>query len=113
MRRDEAFPAKFLKAADVKEAPLFAVISYVEMETVGQGTDSKSKPVMYFEGHDRPMVVNATNWDALADAYGDDSDGWAGHKIKIRCARTHYAGKAVDGLRVEAVSNGKAPEDES
>jgi hypothetical protein len=58
------------------------------------------------------MVLNKTNCETLADAYGDDSDGWADHKIKIRCARTQYAGKSVDGLRVEAMSNGKA-EDES
>jgi hypothetical protein len=39
MRSNEAFPAKFKKAADVKAKPLFAIISHVEMELVGQGQD--------------------------------------------------------------------------
>src|SRR5262245_10162950 len=103
MRRDDAFPGKLLKAADVKESPLSAVISYVEMQTVGQGADQKSKPVLFFEDYDKPMVVNATNWDSLADAFGEESDDWAVRKIKIRAARTQFQGKSVDGLRIEAV----------
>ena len=108
MRREDAYPSKFMKSVDVKEKPIIAVISHVEMEVVGQGADQKKKPVMHLEGH-KPMVVNATNWDALADALGDDSDEWAGHKIKIRSAKTQYQGKSVDGLRVEAIV---APKDE-
>jgi hypothetical protein len=33
----------------------------------------------------------------------DDSDDWPGNKIKIRCVKTNYAGKTVDGLRIEPI----------
>ena len=108
MRRDEAFPGKFLKAADVKETPLIAVISYVEKEKVGQGSDQKEKPVMYFQDADKPMVVNSTNWDTLAEAYGEDSDGWSGCKIKVYSAPTQYQGKRTEGLRVSAFKESNA-----
>jgi hypothetical protein len=105
MRKDEAFPGKYLKAADVKANPITAKISYVEMETVGQGKDQKEKPVLYFEDLDRPLVLNSTNWDAIADVLGDESDNWAGHKIKLFSVRTQYAGKPTDGIRVEVIKN--------
>jgi hypothetical protein len=59
MRKNEAFPAKFLKSADAKTKPIFATISHMEMELVGQGTDQKKKPVLCLEEH-KPIVLNAT-----------------------------------------------------
>src|SRR5215469_3987160 len=101
MRSNEAFPSKFLKSADVKGKPIVATISHMEMELVGQGQEQKQKPVLYLEG-EKPMVLNRTNFEALEDAFGD-SDDWPGHKIKIKCVRTQFQGKSVDGLRVEAI----------
>jgi hypothetical protein len=31
------------------------------------------KPVLRFRGHDKRLVVNATNYDTLADAFGDNT----------------------------------------
>jgi len=48
------------------------------------------------------MVLNRTNWESLEEAFGD-SDEWPGHKVKIKCARTQFQGKATDGIRLEAI----------
>jgi hypothetical protein len=101
MRANEAFPSKYLKSSGAKAAPIIATISHAGQELVGQGQDQKEKPVLHLEGQ-RPMVLNRTNFEALEDAFGD-SDDWPGHKIKIHCVKTHYAGKSVDGLRVEPI----------
>jgi hypothetical protein len=69
------------------------------METVGQGADQKRKAVLYLDGQ-KPLVLNRTNFETLADAFGD-SDEWAGNKIKVYAARTQYQGRSIDGLRVE------------
>jgi hypothetical protein len=106
-----AFPAKFKKAADVKAKPLFAIISHVEMELVGQGQDQKQKPVLYFEDDEKPMVLNRTNFEALEDAFGD-SDDWPGHKVKIKCERTKFQGKTVDGLRIDPIVTKPAAKDD-
>src|SRR5215471_18971142 len=111
MRKNEAFPAKFLKSADAKTKPIFATISHMEMELVGQGADQKEKPVLYLEDQ-KPMVLNATNWESLEEAFGD-SDDWPGHKIKIKCTRTQFQGKTTDGLRIEPIVAEPAPKGES
>jgi hypothetical protein len=59
----------------------------------------------------KPIVLNRTNTEALEDAFGD-SDDWPGNKIKIRCVKTNYAGKTVDGLRVEPTVPKPALKDE-
>ncbi len=101
MRANKAFPSKYLKSADVKEKPRIAVISHLAQETVGQGQDAKEKHVLHFEDQ-KPLVLNRTNWDTLEETFGD-SDDWPGQKVKIRCARTQYQGKATDGIRLEAI----------
>src|SRR5262249_50504274 len=101
MRANQAFPSKYLKSSDMKEKPRVAVISHLAQETVGQGQDAKEKHVLHFEDQ-KPLVLNRTNWDTLEEAFGD-SDDWPGQKVKIRCARTQYQGKATDGIRLEAI----------
>ena len=101
MLASDAFPSRYLQTSVVKGKPIVAVISHVEMETVGQGADQKRKPALYLDG-EKPMVLNRTNFETLADTFGD-SDEWSGNKIKIYAARTQYAGKSVDGLRVEPI----------
>ena len=110
MRANEAFPAKYLKAADVKAKPIVTVISHLAQEKVGNGPDAEEKHVLHFEDQ-KPLVLNRTNWDTLEEAFGD-SDDWPGNKVKLRSARTQYQGKSVDGLRVEAIVPTPAPKDE-
>jgi hypothetical protein len=102
MRTSDAFPAKFMKSTDAKAKPIIATISHMEMELVGQGKDQKEKPVLYLED-EKPMVLNRTNFEALDDAFGD-SDNWPGHKVKVRCERTQFQGKSVDGLRIDPIA---------
>src|SRR5260370_37557788 len=101
MRASQAFPAKYLKAADVKAKPIVTAISHLAQEMVGKGPEAEEKHILYFEDQ-KPLVLNRTNWDTLEEAFGD-SDDWSGQKVKIRCARTQYQGKATDGIRLEAI----------
>jgi len=108
MRSQDAFPRKYLQAADVKTKPIIAVILHLKMELVGQ--EKKEKPVLYLEDQ-KPIVLNRTNFEALEEAFGD-SDDWPGHKTKITCARTSFQGKTVDGLRTTPIVPKPAPRDD-
>jgi hypothetical protein len=110
MKTSDAFPSRYLQTATVKAKPIVATISNVGMETVGQGADQKRKPVLHLED-EKPMVLNRTNFETLADAFGD-SDEWVGRKIRVYATRTQYAGKAMDGLRVEPIVPKPALKDE-
>jgi hypothetical protein len=101
MRTKDLFPAKYLQAADAKAKQIVTTISHMAQEIIGQGQDQKKKPVLYLENQ-KPMVLNRTNAEALEEAFGD-SDDWPGHKIKIYCVKTQYAGKTVDGLRIAPI----------
>jgi len=106
-RTKDLFPSKYLQSADAKAKQIVATISSLEVELVGQGQDQKKKPVLHLEGQ-KPMVLNRTNFETLEDAFGD-SDDWCGHKIKIKCERTRFQGKTVDGLRIEPIKPKPAP----
>jgi hypothetical protein len=103
MKTSAMHPGQFLKAEDVNDKANVATMSSVEMEMVGQGRDQKEKPVLHFEGQTKPMVLNKTNTQAIEEAFGDESDEWAGHKIKIYCAKVDFGGKKVDGIRVQPI----------
>ena len=107
MRSKDAFPPKFLRSVDAKTKPIIVVISHLEMQLVGQGQDQKEKPVLHLEGA-KPMVLNRTNFEVLEEAFGD-SDDWPGHKIKIKCVRTQFDGKTVDGLRIYPIVSKPTP----
>ena len=110
MKTSDAFPSRYLQTTTVKAKPIVATISHVEMELVGQGAEQKRKPVLHLEG-EKPMVLNRTNFEALADAFGD-SDEWAGHRIKVYAARTQFGGKSMDGIRVDPIVPKPAAKDD-
>src|SRR5262245_4562617 len=93
MKASDAFPSRYLQTSVVKDKSIVAVISHVELETVGQGADQKRKPVLYLDGQ-KPMVLNRTNFETLADAFGD-SDEWSGRSRSSPPARNTRANRST------------------
>lgn len=96
MRIDSAFPSKHLKSSDLNGQRVAVRMNYVEMQKVGDD----NKPVLYFQGKEKGMVLNKTNSNTIAAAYGNDTDQWAGHAIEIFEADVEFQGKMTKGLRV-------------
>ena len=104
---NEAFPSKFLKASDLQGRTVTVVIERVEFEPVGQ--DRQMKPVVYFEGKDKGMVLNKTNAMTIAQMFGPETDNWNGGTIEVFPAFVDYQGKQVQGLRVRMPVQQQAP----
>jgi len=100
MRATDMYPSKYLKSGDVKDKLVTAVISHINVELVGQGKNQEQKPVLYFEGNVKPMVLNKTNAVTLDKAFGD-TDNWGGKKVRIVRVETTFGGETVDGIRVK------------
>jgi hypothetical protein len=100
MRINSVFPSKYVKAADLEGKSTLWTISHIEMETMGFGEDKKTLPVLYFDEVDRGLVLNRTNANTIVDAYGDESDDWAGKPIVLVPTPVQYAGKVTEGIRV-------------
>ena len=71
-------------------------ISEATVETVGQ--DDERKIVLAFHNRDKRMIVNRTNGDTLALAFGDEIEGWVGKEITLFTIPNVYQGKP--GLRI-------------
>lgn len=109
-KRDDVFPSKYLKAADLNGTPLTVTIVSAPLETLKNPEGKEqTKTVLYFRGTKKLLPLNVTNWDAVADIAGDDSDDWAGHKIELYPAKTEMKGKTVDCIRVRAPEQAKPP----
>ncbi len=101
MKFSEMFPSKFLKAADLNGNSVNAIIEQVEIQdVVGQGKKQDHKPVVFFQGKEKGLVCNKTNGQAIADAYGDDTEAWQGKELEVYPDRTSFQGKLVDCIRV-------------
>lgn len=95
---NDAFPSKHLSAADLNGAEPTVQIRSCEMEKVGDD----QRPVVYFQGKEKGLVLNKTNATAISALYGPESGSWAGQSVVLFTIWTEYQGKPVQGLRVRA-----------
>jgi autonomous glycyl radical cofactor GrcA len=58
------------------------------------------KPVLKFRGQEKGLVVNATNYDILADAFGNNPTKWPGHTIVLKGEKVRFKGRPVDSIRI-------------
>ena len=100
----QAFPSRFLKAADLRDASPIVTIERVEMEEVGaQGQPKEQKPVVYFKDKVRGLVLNKTNANAITRIAGSpDTDDWVGVQVELFVAQVEFAGDIMSAIRVRA-----------
>jgi hypothetical protein len=106
MTRDEIFPSKYLKAADLKGKPRIVMIERAPYETL-KGLDGKEdqKIVLYFKNVAKSLPLNVTNFDAVCDATGFlDTEDWPGEQIELYPAKTTMGGKTVDCIRIRGAA---------
>jgi hypothetical protein len=96
--RAEAFPSKYLKAADLPEGGKLFRIAKLEIHKIGP--DQEEKYVLFFKGEPRQLVVNLTNWDAIAAFLDAESDNWVGKEVVLFATTTTFGSKTVDCIRV-------------
>lgn len=104
MKIGSAFPSTYLKAADLNGKQVMVRISHVAMEDIG----GEHKPVVYFQGSEKGLVLNKTNSTAITEIAGtEETDDWAGVRIMLYSTKVDFQGKRVDALRVDVPPKGK------
>jgi hypothetical protein len=102
MKRDEVFPSRWLKAADLGHDGFDGNVTIKKVSWEEIGEEREEKAVVAFEEIDKELVLNVTNWDRIVELTGqDDSDNWAGYRIKLFRARVPCKGKTVDAIRID------------
>jgi hypothetical protein len=107
MKSTDVFESKYLKAADISGHEPTVVMDKVEMESIQEG--EPQRPVLYFKGKKKGMVLNRTNWNTIAYLYGDESDEWPGEKITLFEAMVDFKGTTTPALRIKRPINKTAP----
>jgi hypothetical protein len=102
MRTGEAFPSSYIKASDLKGNRVTVTIDHVNLEGVGK--DKEQKPVVYFQGKDKGLVLNKTNANKITSLLGtDEMDDWQGGQVVLYGTMVEFGGEQVEGIRVAAV----------
>jgi hypothetical protein len=101
MKRDEVFPGKYLKACDLKGKPRTVEIDHAPLETLKNTKgEEQQKIVLYFVAAKKALPLNMTNFDAVADICGDDTEFWPGQNIELYPTTTQMGGKTTDCVRI-------------
>jgi len=95
MKMSEEFPSKYLKAADLQGREVRVTMANVEREKIGDDT----KPVLYFKGKDKGVVLNKTNAGTISDAYGDDTEDWYDQPLILFSVMVDFQGKVAPAIR--------------
>ena len=74
-----------LKAKDFIGKNLKLTIERVDTVTypANENQPEQTKPALYFVGKSKRLILNPTNTETLCNAYGDDSEGWAGKEVAL------------------------------
>lgn len=99
-----AFPSKYLKAADLHDKHVQAIMGHVALEELANKDGAELLPILYFNGVPKGMVLNKTNAKAIAAAYGDETDAWQGMPIVLFPAMVAFGAETVEAIRVKAPS---------
>lgn len=98
MNINTLFPSKFVAAGDLCGQEVVVTMASVKVEDVG--TEGDRKPVLYFVGMTKGMVLNRINSKRISVLYGAEVEGWAGKSITLYPSETEYGGDTVPCIRV-------------
>lgn len=100
MKATEAFPSKYISAADLGGQEAVVKITHVTTEEIG----GKQKFICYFAGKKKGLVLNKTNWNTIVRITGmEDSDDWTGAEVCLFEAMVDFQGESVPATRIKAV----------
>jgi hypothetical protein len=104
MHVSELKESKFLRKEDCG-AGILVTIDDVRQENVAkEGAPEDMKWCMYFKESEKPMVLNSTNGQIIAQFTGaEESDDWIGVQVVLyHDPNVSFGGKLVGGIRVRA-----------
>ncbi len=104
MNRSQLFPSKYFSASDLPK-PLDAVIEGSSVEKLNNPNGNvDAKLVVRFTGQAKRLVINKTNYNAIADLHGDETEAWPGKPVQLYADMTNVGAKRVPCVRVRATS---------
>ena len=98
MKTSEVFGSNYLKAGDLGKSRPVVTIERIEYVDMG----GKTKPVAFFKGKEKGLVLNVTNCNQITGMTGtEEMDEWIGQRVTLYATKVDFQGKRVDAIRVE------------
>ena len=99
----EMIESKYLKQSDVDGEVEVTIVKVGQVNVAREDQQPEMKWAIRFEEFKKPMVLNSTNIQLLAQACAsEDTDDWIGKKVMIYAdPNVSFGGKLVGGLRVK------------
>lgn len=103
MRTSDMIKSKFFRATDVQgRPPRVLTIADVTEELIGRGGKQEAKCFLWFMEDMKGLQLNKTRVRILEAAYGPDSEGWVGRKVRLAFDPTvEFGGRAVGGVGIQ------------
>ena len=98
MNINDLYPSKYISASDLQGRDVEVTISNVAIEEVGK--DNEKRPILYFQGKQKGVVLNKTNAHNVGAIYGPDTNGWIGQRVTLFVAWVDFQGKSVEAIRI-------------
>ena len=101
MNINDAYPSNYLKSSDLHGRRIKVEIDRVSMEEFNNKGKTETKPVLFFAGKAKGLVLNKTNAMLLASYFSPETDGWVGKTVILYSERVPFQGQMVDSLRIQ------------
>ncbi len=108
MKANDAFPSKYIKAADLQGNDVVVKITHAVVEKL----NGEDKVIVYFAGKTKGLVCNKTNFNQIVKISGfDDTDDWTGVSVCLYETMVDFQGDSVAAVRVKSPpkKNGTQP----
>lgn len=109
MKISELYPKRYATGEDLK-GPYTLTVRSVMMEEMHPqpGSPAVEKPVMYFEGAQKGIILSPALARQIAAILGDETEDWKGKRITLYPQPMTVAGKPRVAIRARAATNGSA-----
>jgi len=102
------FDSTYLRWMDIVEhGDVLVTIIKIErnVELTLRGGVKKKAPLLHFKGAKKPLVLNKTNSDSIAEIHGDKPSNWIGKQIVLYATTTKLnKTKTVNCIRIKGPS---------
>lgn len=101
------FDSKYLRWFDIDgKGDITCTIEKVEREELTlRGGAKKKAPVITIKNGSKPLVLNRTNADSIAELHGNKPSQWVGKRICLYVTQTKLKGKTVNCIRIKGAGN--------
>jgi len=96
---DQLFPSKYLRTGDLEGREVTVTIDRVVLEPAGKL--QQPKPVVYFAGKKKGLILNRTNAQRIGEIAGStNTDDWRGTAIRLYVTHVAFQGKPTPAIRI-------------